>query len=289
MGRIIVVILLLLGNCALAQNTNFKKAEKHYQKGNYDKCISTTLKLKKKYPKTAEPYYYLSIAYFKKYKFEQKKYLFTKSLNYIKLGRKKDKTLFYQDDRIGKIHQELKGVANQKKEKNNKRIHNQLAQLFNDTTTQYYVLNKLIGKDVVELKDTIPSNKINREYMLAVAENLIGVPYKYGGEDKKGFDCSGFVKYVYKQVGVKLPHNAHMMSKLGSIVSREEARLGDLVVFGYRSGDTYRASHAGMVYRTGEDFTVIHCVSGGVNVANNDWANHWESRVLFIKKIIQDN
>jgi peptidoglycan DL-endopeptidase CwlO len=59
----------------------------------------------------------------------------------------------------------------------------------------------------------------------------LGVPYVWGGASPSGFDCSGFVMYVYAQVGVSLPHNAAAQYGYGSAVSRSELAPGDLVFF----------------------------------------------------------
>jgi peptidoglycan DL-endopeptidase CwlO len=64
-----------------------------------------------------------------------------------------------------------------------------------------------------------------------VALKFRGAPYRWGGSAPSGFDCSGFVRYVYAQVGVSLPHNAAMQYGYGSAVSRSELQPGDLVFF----------------------------------------------------------
>lgn len=290
MGRKIVVILLLLVNYAQAQSPKFKKVEKNFLKSNYDKSISKALKLKQKIPNEAEADYYLAISYFEKYKLQNKFYLFKKSIAYYKSGKKIDSQRFsITNVRLSKIHQELKDMAittYKKSPKQSRSYFNQLVELFNDTTHQYYLLNDLIYLDnQIDSHNVMPNN---RQYLLAIAEKLIGTPYKYGGEDTTGFDCSGFVKYVYKKMGIDLPHNAHLISKLGKEIPKEDANIGDVVLFGSRNGNNYRVSHAGMVYKTGEDFTVIHCVSGGVKVALHDWNSHWQKNMLFVKKLIDE-
>ncbi len=67
--------------------------------------------------------------------------------------------------------------------------------------------------------------------VVGIAMQYLGIPYVWGGSSPSGFDCSGFVMYVYGQVGVSLPHNAAMQYGYGSAVSRSELAPGDLVFF----------------------------------------------------------
>ena len=67
--------------------------------------------------------------------------------------------------------------------------------------------------------------------VVGIAMQYLGVPYVWGGASPSGFDCSGFVMYVYAQVGVSLPHNAAAQYGYGSPVSRSELAPGDIVFF----------------------------------------------------------
>lgn len=67
--------------------------------------------------------------------------------------------------------------------------------------------------------------------VVGIAMQYLGTPYVWGGASPAGFDCSGFVMYVYAQVGVSLPHNAAMQYGYGSPVDRSELEPGDLVFF----------------------------------------------------------
>ncbi len=64
-----------------------------------------------------------------------------------------------------------------------------------------------------------------------VVKNTIGVSYKTGGTTTKGFDCSGFTKYVFVKLGLNLPRQAAAQYKTGTSVSKSNLRSGDLVFF----------------------------------------------------------
>jgi cell wall-associated NlpC family hydrolase len=67
--------------------------------------------------------------------------------------------------------------------------------------------------------------------VVGIAMQYLGVPYVYGGASPSGFDCSGFVMYVFSQIGVSLPHNAAAQYGYGMPVSQDQLQPGDLVFF----------------------------------------------------------
>ena len=67
--------------------------------------------------------------------------------------------------------------------------------------------------------------------VVGIAMQYLGTPYVYGGASPSGFDCSGFVMYVFAQIGVSLPHNAAAQYGYGMPVSRDQLQPGDLVFF----------------------------------------------------------
>ncbi len=70
------------------------------------------------------------------------------------------------------------------------------------------------------------------------AESMLGVMYKYGGTTPKGFDCSGFVQWVYNHAGVKLPRKAKDQARAGEAVkNKDDIQVGDIVAF--RRGRVY--------------------------------------------------
>jgi len=67
--------------------------------------------------------------------------------------------------------------------------------------------------------------------VVGIAMRYLGIPYVWGGASPSGFDCSGFVMYVFAQVGVSLPHNAAAQYGVGTPVSQGQLQAGDVVFF----------------------------------------------------------
>lgn len=99
--------------------------------------------------------------------------------------------------------------------------------------------------------------------IVAYAKNFIGVPYVWGGSTPSGFDCSGFVQYVYRHFGVSLPRTTYSQVAMGRSVARADLAPGDLVFF--RS-----AGHVG-IYVGGE--TYIHAPQTGRTISIDSMAN----------------
>jgi cell wall-associated NlpC family hydrolase len=84
----------------------------------------------------------------------------------------------------------------------------------------------------VEAPAAVPSPAPSRYGgVVGIAMQYLGIPYVYGGSSPSGFDCSGFVMYVYAQIGVSLPHNAAAQYGYGTPVDRSQLQPGDLVFF----------------------------------------------------------
>jgi peptidoglycan endopeptidase LytE len=98
------------------------------------------------------------------------------------------------------------------------------------------------------------------------ARRLLGVPYRWGGDSPGGgFDCSGFVRYVYAHFGIRLPHSSYADFGLGKTVGRGALRPGDLVFFD-------GVGHVGM-YVGGGRF--IHAPHSGTSVQMTRLSEPW--------------
>lgn len=102
-----------------------------------------------------------------------------------------------------------------------------------------------------------PSDDSTSAAIVRAAVALIGTPYRYGGNDPRGFDCSGLVFYSFERAGLKVPRTAADQRRAARLVKREALLPGDLVFFRTAKG---RADHVGIY--TG-DGRFIHAPSSG--------------------------
>lgn len=92
------------------------------------------------------------------------------------------------------------------------------------------------GPSAADFLKNPPYPKFNLDKVFEVGKKYIGVPYRYGGENPSGFDCSGFVMFVYAQFGVSLPHNAGAQGAMGKPIRLADARPGDIVMMAGHNG-----------------------------------------------------
>ncbi len=115
------------------------------------------------------------------------------------------------------------------------------------------------------------------------ALSLSGIQYKFGGNTpEEGFDCSGLVRYVFKEVLNKdLPRSAEEMSQVGSIVEEEELQAGDLVFF-----NTLKRAFSHVGIYVGENKFIHAPASGGKVRIENMSLNYWKQRFNGARRII---
>ena len=95
--------------------------------------------------------------------------------------------------------------------------------------------------------------------VISLAARYLGVPYRYGGTTPYGFDCSGYVQYVFARLGVSLPRTADRQYDATTRIPRSQARPGDLVFFLGAGGAYHVGIYAGnnLMYDSGKPGQVI--------------------------------
>jgi cell wall-associated NlpC family hydrolase len=136
-----------------------------------------------------------------------------------------------------------------------------LAVLLNSMTIKPFA-----GNNLAEINLPSESTEIAfRNEIISFAKNYLGAPYRYASIDpQKGFDCSGFVHFVFKNFDISVPHSSKGFKNLGNQVQPEEFKVGDVLVFyGYRNAA--EIGHVGIICEAnGLKSKFIHSSSGKV-------------------------
>ncbi|RYG50481.1 MAG: peptidoglycan endopeptidase [Chitinophagaceae bacterium] len=103
----------------------------------------------------------------------------------------------------------------------------------------------------------------DRAEVVEFAKSLIGIPYKYASSNpKEGFDCSGFITYVYNHFNEVVPRSSVDFTYLGKVVSRSDAKPGDLILFTGTDSTNRTVGHMGIVVDNFDSLKFIHSTSG---------------------------
>jgi cell wall-associated NlpC family hydrolase len=131
---------------------------------------------------------------------------------------------------------------------------------------QQYNLNNYrlySGPTAADYVSNPPFSKISGAAVLQVAAKYVGSPYVFGGENPSGFDCSGYVRFVFSQFGVDLAHSVRGQAVAGIVVRQADALPGDIVILNDYShdgiyagnGNFYHAPRAGDTVKLAPIFT----------------------------------
>lgn len=116
-----------------------------------------------------------------------------------------------------------------------------------------------------------------RSTVLTDAKKQIGVPYVWAGNDPKGFDCSGFTSFVYRQQGKDIPRRAVDQFEASKKIKQNKVQPGDLVFFDSGAG----INHVGIIVsKQGEPLVMIHASSSqGIVLTEIEKSSYWSKRM----------
>lgn len=117
------------------------------------------------------------------------------------------------------------------------------------------------------------------------ASELMGLKYKYGGNNpRQGFDCSGFVLYLYQNAGIDIERVSRYQAKQGKEVALKDARPGDLVFFKRKGKPVH---HVSVVVEAGVNkLIVVHATNSGVVRENVLESRYWEPILYQVRDVL---
>ncbi|MBI5539330.1 MAG: C40 family peptidase [Bacteroidia bacterium] len=124
---------------------------------------------------------------------------------------------------------------------------------------------------VIFISQSTAQNKENQKFeadsLVNYAKSFLGTPYKWGGSSAGGFDCSGFVSFIFRHFQITTPHGARDYYKLGKSISQDSCKKGDIILFTGTNYSRKSVGHVGIIISDfGEPLKFIHSSSS---------KNHW--------------
>lgn len=130
----------------------------------------------------------------------------------------------------------------------------------------------------------VPARSTLRDSIVLFAKALLGTPYLYASDDPaKGFDCSGFINYVYHHFNIAVPRSSYEFISIGKKIVLDSCKKGDLILFTGTAPEEKAIGHIGIVCETKSKWpSFIHSSSGkakGVTITSMESA-YYQARFV---------
>lgn len=137
----------------------------------------------------------------------------------------------------------------------------------------------------------IDTRNVQPKEVVAYAQTLIGVPYKYASTDPSiGFDCSGFITYVFRHFDIAVPRSSIDFTNVGTPVSIEKAKPGDLILFTGTDSTERFVGHMGIIVSNSDTAKFIHSTSGkAYGVTITPLNDYYKGRYVKTIRIFKQN
>ena len=176
-----------------------------------------------------------------------------------------------------------------------------ILQLMKNTTLFKFILSffwisfsTFINGQTVDVKNEylISSESIEKKYnpkvdsIIAYAKTFLGVPYHYGGSSPSGFDCSGFINYIFKNFGIRLSRSSSALAEFGETILFSDIQLGDLMFFKGSNINSSTVGHVALVVEVAPNtLKFIHSANGGVRIENFVTSKYYIQRYIKAKRL----
>jgi cell wall-associated NlpC family hydrolase len=142
------------------------------------------------------------------------------------------------------------------------------------------------------ISEAINTMAIRADKLVDFAETLEGIPYKYGSTNPQiGFDCSGFISYVFNHFGISVPRSSIGFTHLKKEIKLREAKRGDIILFTGTDSTKRFVGHMGIITSDkGQNHEFIHSTSGkAYSVTKTPLNRYYQGRFVKVIRIFKDN
>lgn len=136
----------------------------------------------------------------------------------------------------------------------------------------------------ISQKKISTNRKISR--VIEEARTYIGTPYKWGGNDNRGIDCSGLLVRSFESIGLKIPRTTSQQIEIGKSVSLKKSKKGDLVFFAFGKSKR-KVTHVGILseLKNSSDINFIHASSSRGVVETQLIKEYYLKRLRKVKRV----
>ena len=136
------------------------------------------------------------------------------------------------------------------------------------------------------LADSVPVYKEAMiDSVISFGKTYLGLNYKYGGTTEAGFDCSGYVSFLFSKFGYTFPHSSAGMATVGYEIDYKKARKGDFIYFKGRSTSSSRVGHVALIIAVDSlGVQMLHSNHRGVTIDRYPQMEYYRKRYLMCRR-----
>jgi cell wall-associated NlpC family hydrolase len=158
---------------------------------------------------------------------------------------------------------------------------------FDSCSTKKKVINSKKKSSISNKKNQTQSKIVNPTNIIAYAKTLIGSPYLYAGNSPTGFDCSGFVNYVFAHFNTKVPRVSKQFESCSKAIDLAKVKPCDIILFAGKDANLAIINHVGIIVNgANNDIQFIHAsTSKGVVISSLD--KYFKPRVVKVVRVLE--